>query len=363
MKCRRLAVAAAAAAALALPPAAQAAPSASVSAGELTITGGSEDNDLGIEQRPGGYELQDNSGRISAGPGCVASKDQYGNPDAVCSGVTTIAASLGAGDDTLRPIGPRAAPLSYSGGAGTDAIVYLEQQAGLGASNDGVANDGPSGTDNVAADVERVFGTQFADTLALGPAGGELFAGDGDDKLTGGPGDDVIDAAYVEDVGVDAGSFYAEGKDTVTCGGGADLVLADHQDSVAADCEVVAVDDFGGDSDAFRVTGSPHGDKIGPLPYGWGPATVRALGGNDTIRTDYEVHRVYGGSGNDRIIGFDQAAQAFYGESGNDRIDVRDKKATKYDRDTVSCGSGKDLVYANKNDKVSRDCERVKRRQ
>jgi hypothetical protein len=361
MKRRHLALTVAAGVALALPGAAVAAPSASVSAGKLTITGGSEENDLGIQQKPGGYELQDNSGAIQVGPGCTASKDQYGNPDAVCSGVTSIDAALGGGDDSLRPIGALAAAIDYSGGAGTDTIVYLAQPSGLGASNDGVANDGPSGTDNIATDVERVFGTQFTDTLGLGPSGGVVFAGDGDDTIAGGPGGDEINAAYVEDVGVDSGAFYPQGQDTVTCGGGADFVLSDHQDSVAADCEVVAVDDFGGDSDAYHVTGSPHGDKIGPLPYGWGPATVRALGGNDTVRTS-DVHRAYGGSGNDRIIGFDQAAQAFYGESGNDRIDVRDRKAAKYNRDTVSCGPGRDLVYANRNDRVSRDCERVKRR-
>ena len=61
-------------------------------------------------------------------------------------------------------------------------------------------------------------------------------------------------------------------------------------------------------------------------------------------------------------MGFDQASQVFYGDAGNDRIDVRDKKQAKFNVDTVHCGSGKDLVYANKNDHVAKDCERVKRK-
>jgi hypothetical protein len=345
--------------ALAMPTAAGAS-TASVSGGTLTVgAAAGERNDLGIEQRPDGYFLEDNYGPVVPSAGCAEATGPYGNKGALCTGVTSIAVDLGDRDDTLRPIGTLAAPLTYAGGAGTDLIIYV-QTAAINLSSDGLANDGPSGRDNIAPDVERLFGTQFADTLATGPRGGELVAGTGDDTLTGGSGHDTIDAAYVEDVGTEAGTFYGQGKDTVSCGAGADFVLSDRSDVVAGDCEVVAVDN-GGSTGGFSVTGSSHSDAIGPLPYGWGPATVRAYSGNDTIRTA-EVRRAYGGNGNDRIIGFDWAAQVFYGDAGNDRIDVRDKKTATFSRDVVHCGSGKDLVYANRNDKVGRDCERVKRR-
>jgi hypothetical protein len=348
--------------ALALPAAAGAA-TASVSGGTLTVSAaGAERNDVGIEQRPDGYFLQDNYGAVAPSAGCTEATDPSGNRGALCTGVTSIDVHLGARDDQLRPIGPLAAPLTYSGGAGTDLIIYLQTSAAINLSSDGVADDGPSGRDNVLADVERLYGTQFADRLTVGPSGGELVPGNGDDTLTGGAGSDTIDAAFVEDVGTESGTFYAQGKDTVTCGAGEDFVLSDHDDVVAGDCEVVAVDDFGSSGNGgFSVRGSSHADVIGPLPYGWGPATVRAYSGNDTIRT-CEVRRAYGGNGNDRIIGFDRAAQVFYGDAGNDRIDVRDKKAATFNRDYVHCGSGRDLVYANKNDRVARDCERVKRR-
>jgi hypothetical protein len=348
--------------ALALPAAAGAS-TASVTGGTLTVTAPpGEQNDIGIEQRPDGYYVQDNHGPVVPSTGCVEGTVPYGHKGALCTGVTSIAVDLADGDDTLRPIGPLAAPLSYSGGDGTDLIIYLQTSAGFNLSSDGLADDGPSGKDNVAPDVERLFGTRFADTLTIGPGGGDLLPGNGDDTLTGGTGDDMIGAAYVEDVGIESGTFYDQGKDTVTCGLGEDFVLSDRSDVVANDCEVVAVDNFGASGNGgFLVTGSSHADAIGPLPYGWGPATVRANAGNDTIRTA-EVRRAYGGNGNDRIIGFDQAAQVFYGDAGNDRIDVRDKRASTSNRDVVSCGSGKDLVYANRNDKVARDCERVKRR-
>jgi Ca2+-binding RTX toxin-like protein len=344
-------------------PAAAAASTASVSSGTLTVgAGAGEQNDLGIEQRPDGYVVQDNYGPVVPSAGCTEVIAPYGHKSALCTGVTAIEVGLGDRDDTLRPIGPLAAPLTYSGGAGTDLIIYLQTSAAIALSSDGFANDGPSGKDNVGPDVERLFGTRFPDTLATGARGGELIAGSGDDTLTGGAGNDTIAAAYVEDVGIESGTFYAQGKDTVTCGGGEDFVLSDSADVVAKDCEVVAVDNFGSHSNGgFLVKGSPHADAIGPLPYGWGPATVLAHDGNDTIRTS-DVHRAYGGNGNDRIIGFDQAAQVFYGDAGNDRIDVRDKRAAKFNRDVVHCGSGRDLVYANGNDKVARDCERVKRR-
>ena len=341
-------------------PVAAAASTASVSGGTLTVgAGAGERNDLGIEQRPDGYFLEDNSGPVVPSAGCAAATGPYGNKGALCSGVSSIAVNLGDRDDTLRPIGLLAAPLTYSGGAGSDLIIYVQAAAAINVSSDGLANDGPSGKDNIAPDVERLFGTQFADTLATGPRGGELVARTGDDTLTGGSGNDRIAAAEVEDVGTEAGTFYPQGTDTVTCGSGQDFVLSDQSDIVAKDCEVVAVDDANGNG--FVVRGSSRADVIGPLPYGWGPATVQAYSGNDTIRTS-EVRRAYGGNGNDRIIGFDQAAQTFYGDAGNDRIDVRDKKAATFSRDVVRCGSGKDLVYANRNDKVARDCERVKRR-
>ena len=344
---------------LAAPSAANAA-TASVTGGVLTFTAGSgERNDVGIEQVPGGYELQENTAEITPGAGCAATAAEN---TVRCTGVTSITVSLADRGDLMRVVGNPAAPIAYAGGSARDLVLYLSAAGSLTASNDGVANDGPDGGDNIGTDVERIIGTQFADTLSAGPLGADIEGNDGDDTLTGGDADDTLRAAYVEDSGTESGAFYGYGTDIVTCGGGNDFVLSDTGDTVSADCEVVAVNTFGSSGDSFLVRGTSRWNTIGPLPYGWGPATVRAYGGNDTVRTR-EVHNVYGGRGNDRIIGFDQAKQVFRGERGNDKIDVRDKSgANRFNRDVVRCGPGRDLVYANRNDRVARDCERVKRR-
>lgn len=336
---------------------------ASVSDGTLTVSAApGEINELHIEQRADGYFLQDGAAAPKPGAGCTEATGRYNQGGALCTGVSSIALELGDRADFVYPTGPLAAPLTFSGGAGRDLLIYQNAPAAISVSNDGIANDGPSGKDNIKPDVERLAGTEFADTLKAGPLGAVLGAGEGDDKMAGGPGNDTINAAGVEDSGLESGYFYELGKDKVTCGAGRDFVLSDHGDSVARDCEVVAVDNFGASGNGgYVVSGSKRSDRIGPLPYGWGPATVHAYAGNDTIRTA-EVQRVYGGRGDDRIIGFDYPySQEFHGGAGHDRIDVRDKTAEGHP-DMVRCGPGNDIVYANKDDRIAKDCEHVSRR-
>jgi hypothetical protein len=70
----------------------------------------------------------------------------------------------------------------------------------------------------------------------------------GDDEMHGGPGDDYIQGnegkdAIFGDEGDDfldgVGDESAGSQDTIVCGGGFDQVLANDNDVVAADCEVV----------------------------------------------------------------------------------------------------------------------------
>ncbi|MCA1587134.1 MAG: hypothetical protein LC744_00150 [Chloroflexi bacterium] len=65
--------------------------------------------------------------------------------------------------------------------------------------------------------------------------------------------------------------------------------------------------------------------------------------------------RINGGSGNDRLFG-GANIDNFSGGSGNDVISARDGR-----RDTVNCGTGRDRVTADRRDRVSRNCERVRR--
>jgi Ca2+-binding RTX toxin-like protein len=99
---------------------------------------------------------------------------------------------------------------------------------------DGKANDGEAGEgDNVANDVEAVYGGQGNDTLTGGSRADTIDGEGGNDTITGGgsadflyggPGNDTINAR--------------DGKaDTIDCGPGSDRVIADKSDSVT-NCEL-----------------------------------------------------------------------------------------------------------------------------
>lgn len=290
---------------------------------------------------------------LTTGPGCAGNGNQVDCPGA---GVTSVSVSLGDRDDSFRarslPV-----PMGVSGGAGADDFAYslYPDSVALTITADGRPDDGPAGRDNVATDVETLIGDSFADTLANGPGGGRLVGRLGDDRLTAGAGADVIQAAYVEDVGLESGTFYPEGTDTVKCGGGKDMVFADGTDRIDADCEIVGRKTPGG----FRFTGSHGPDRISP-PYGWGPVALYGRGGGDLLIANAFAGpaNVYGGTGNDRIQGAEYYADGLEGGSGNDRIRAREGK--KPVKDTVKCGPGFDTAIVDRLDRVS-GCERVLR--
>ncbi len=111
-----------------------------------------------------------------------------------------------------------------------------------------------------------------------------------------------------------------------------------------------------------RMVGTAAGDRL------------RGLGGNDSISGGAGADcleggagndRLHGGSGNDRLVGGagndwlsgDSGANVIDGGAGNDVV-----RAVNRARDVVTCGSGRDTVYADRGDHVSRTCERVHRR-
>jgi Ca2+-binding RTX toxin-like protein len=84
------------------------------------------------------------------------------------------------------------------------------------------------------APAEVVIGTPGPDALTGSP-GADLIRGwRGDDRLAGLEGDDTLYGGRGDDV-LDAGP----GRDTITCGPGADRVVADEEDLIASDCELV----------------------------------------------------------------------------------------------------------------------------
>lgn len=333
----------------------------------------SEHNEVTITRQPDGeYYVYDSATQpqgsppgpsspgitVRIGAGCREVQETYSKHYECTSDVSAIRVSLNDLDDSLCA-DVLGAPLTYSGGDSVDtARVCGATPPAVTIDTDGVADDGPDGRDNYEPDVERVEGGAAADVLSAGPNATLLGGGAGNDTLRGGPAKDTLRSASFQEFPPDVPTFQTEGVDTVSCGRGPDQVLADTRDRVARDCEIVIrglvdVDGIRG----FEYRGSSGADAIYPVRL-WDPARVRAGAGDDRIRAG-EI--ISAGSGNDRTYAIDGLAQDVSGGKGNDIIYVNDRRRDEGDRDTVKCGTGKDKVVANKDDKVARDCEKVKR--
>ena len=111
--------------------------------------------------------------------------------------------------------------------------------------------------------------------------------------------------------------------------------------NVAGACETGLV--MKGTRKNDKLKGSAGGDRING---GRGNDKISGKAGDDCIKGSKGNDRLSGGKDKDRVRGGD----------GNDKVKVRDG-----DRDRVNCGKGKDVVTADKKDKV-RGCEKRKRR-
>jgi hypothetical protein len=164
--------------------------------------------------------------------------------DTLSGGLGNDTLSGGAGDDVLA--GDAGAD-SISGGAGIDRADFTGTP--LRISLNDLADDGTPGEgDNVRGDVEDLKadpGSAGAATLVGSDAGnqlevlagtGTITGGAGSDHLLGGPGDDAIDAR----------DGYA---DRVSCGAGTDSVKADQLDQVLSNCERVQTEPVVGGAD------------------------------------------------------------------------------------------------------------------
>ena len=118
------------------------------------------------------------------------------------------------------------------------------------------------------------------------------------------------------------------------------------------------------------VVGTPERNR---MDGGAGDDTIRALAGNDTVFDTEGRNVAYGGEGDDWIT----ISGSGYGGPGEDTVDVvfGEGKAVggpgadlilvhNDERDTVSCGTGRDTVYFDKElDSLATDCERQKPRE
>jgi hypothetical protein len=141
----------------------------------------------------------------------------------------------------------------------------------------------------------------------------------GPDRLTGGARNDLITGGA--------------GGDRLDGGAGADVLLGGTGD-----------DRLTGGTGDDRLTGGTGNDR---LDGGSGSDRLDGGTGND---------RLTGGAGNDRLTG-GSGRDRLDGGAGNDVLDARDGRGG----DVVRCGSGRDKALIDRGDRVSRDCESLRR--
>lgn len=161
-----------------------------------------------------------------------------------------------------------------------------------------------------AATANVVRGTAAANTITGTARADRIFAGAGNDRVSALAGNDCVD--------------LGSGTDNGQGGAGRDLMRGG----------------IGGD----RISGSSGNDNLNGQS---GSDNINGGSGNDSLNGSSGSDRISGGSGTDRISS----------GSGADRISARDRR-----RDRISCGGGRDRVTADRSDRVSRNCERVRRR-
>ena len=192
---------------------------------------------------------------------------------------------------------------------------------------------GPAGSPPPADATCGVSGTPRADRLSGSGDFDVVYALGGSDTISVGADDDIVAAA--------------DGADTAHLGAGNDLALggagADLLDGGDGRDELI-----GGTGDDRLLGG--RGDDF----LGWDPPSESGDDDMDGGTGDDELN---GGAGRDRLTG-GRGADLIIGGAGDDLILVRDGAT-----DIVRCGPGRDVVRADRRDRVHlAGCERILRR-
>ena len=325
--------------------------------------------------------IYDSGNIVLAGPGCA----QDGLNTVICPRAGVARATIELSDrprsaavpDSLTLTADVPVPVAATALAGADASVTYIDLRPVAASLDGIDNDGPMGRrDNLGDGIGAIFGGDATDSLVGNDLPNPLNGDNGADGLSGRGGDDRIIAASYNDVGADAVGLETRGADTIDCGPGFDTVFFDRSDS-PQNCERrVLVREFGyvyeGSSGADRIVAEfgpafVHGrsgdDRLGVSRFAGG-ASLFGHDGDDRLAGNTGSDRLDGGLGDDLLFGA-EGDDRISANRGRDRISAGPGADTVSARDgmtdTVTCGSGRDTVSADRRDRVSRDCERVRR--
>jgi hypothetical protein len=106
-------------------------------------------------------------------------------------------------------------------------------------------------------------------------------------------------------------------------------------------------------SSGKRINGTSNRDHLTGTAFA---DILNGFGGNDVLRGGGGNDTLNGGPGNDILFG-GAGLDRLFGGTGNDTIHAQDGQ-----RDTVDCGAGRDITYADRTDRVAKNCEVVHRR-
>ena len=281
----------------------------------------------------------------------------------------------GDGNDTLRGgaggdlLDGGAGADSMRGAGGHDIATYNSRAAAVTVTLDGLANDGVANErDNVATDVEDVYGGRGNDSITGSSANNGLTGGPGNDTLRGGAGNDsLLGQGGNDSLNGEAGNDSAEadlaflggadGADTFAGGPGVDRMSYALRFTVGVrvDLDNAADDGQAGERDNIRsdvenVDGGSAGDVITGSGLN---NTLRGNGGNDQLSGLAANDSLSGGAGNDRVTG-GAGNDSINGDAGNDSLVGVDGVLRN---DTLRGGANTDTCTADVGD-VKTGCER-----
>jgi Ca2+-binding RTX toxin-like protein len=211
------------------------------------------------------------------------------------AGPATAQIQLGDGNDSLDASGALFGVSQLYGNAGDDTI----KGAANGYYGYVYGNEGNDTLTGGSAGYSYVYGNAGNDTMTAGPVDTTLYGDVGNDTITGGPGADYV--------------LPGTGNDDVHGGAGIDAV---NYSDAAGDVRV-SLNDIADDGIA-AATANVHGD----------------------------IESIYGGAGNDALIGSDRA-NTIYGYGGNDTINGGGGEDSLYGyagNDTIDGGAGDDYL-------------------
>lgn len=196
----------------------------------LLFTGGGDNDEVNAPTCNGGSIDMGDGDDHALGGGTVLGGN--GN-DTLRGGSGNDHLDGGPGRDLL--IGGQGADL-MTGGPGVDTASFEDRGPGtsITVTINGRPDDGQTGGDNVATDVENLTGGKGSDNL-FGTAGSNVIDGsDGNDNIDPGPGIDVVDGGP----GNDKITARDGTPDVVNCNDGIDTAIVDAFDSVDG-CESI----------------------------------------------------------------------------------------------------------------------------